>query len=1039
MKKIIPGGGLYKRKIKYITSLIITVVGLLSLIVGTSYAILKGETDSKNEQVIKAGSVELELSEYYESMNKGIEVKEDKDGLLGEPYKFSIKNIGSEVAKYDVKLVNEETTENKILDKYIKIGLEVNGEEMGPMNIGDVKNIIDSNIINEKEIINYSLRIWLDKEHEEEIEQIEDAKAILKIQVEAKQREYEENLDKSGANKPVLSDSMIPVYYDSKKDVWRKADKDNKIESYKWYDYNNKMWANSVTYDHTKAYNEGKTIEGKEFNGTSDYIDMGYAKRELGDKLTVISRFKIDEQEDQYLIGNAENSGFGLQIYKNKIGISIYNGSGYTATYLSELVEANKWYTVVAVFDGTLENDNIKVYVNGNLEITNTLKSSLVQSSYPITIGVNPGSKYEDYFQGTMSDAIVLTEVIDENTIKERYSGEVNHKDRENQLFYAKFDNGNEIINGAQYTKDGMTFDGTNDYVNLGLSNYDLGNQITVAAKFKISSLNSSDANLHIISNAEDAGFYIAHNKNNKIELAIYNGSKYITLLSKATIEQDKWYTVVGTYDGTLTDKQNLKLYINGELQGTKEETENITSSTVPITIGANPNKSNHRGYFNGTISDTLLVGSTLTGEQAKRLSKDDNFKDYSDTDNTLIYNNLRSYETRENGTEVPMDMISTMEVWIPRYKYKVWNYNENGDKTSEPQTIEITFEKGNKSTGDITCEDNIQGEGGNGKSETCTLKNTKAECTDATCKDKTYTHPGFTFGEEELTGFWVGKFELSSDTVCTPTDDATLGNNCNLETISPLIKPNLYSWRGAQISTFETVAFAMKNTGNKYGFNDKDDTHIIKNSEWGAVAYLSHSKYGKDREVENNANSIYITGCGPQPKESSETTTICNSYETDLGQSASTTGNIYGVYDMAGGAWDVAMLNIIGNDGESKMSGYSEKSNSGYKGKLYNGTTYTDYTTGKDYPKEKYYEQISFGTTYNDSSAIKRGKLGEMIRETKSWNKDSADNAYSTHPWLCLGNQSSGKLSAGVFAFTNTYGRASTPISSRLVISNIN
>ena len=50
---------------------------------------------------------------------------------------------------------------------------------------------------------------------------------------------------------PILSQNMIPVYYDETCDenvgCWRKADSTNSRESYKWYDYDAKMWANSVT------------------------------------------------------------------------------------------------------------------------------------------------------------------------------------------------------------------------------------------------------------------------------------------------------------------------------------------------------------------------------------------------------------------------------------------------------------------------------------------------------------------------------------------------------------------------------------------------------------------------------------------------------------------------------------------------------------------------------------------------------------------------------------------------------------------------
>ena len=126
----------------------------------------------------------------------------DENGLLQEEtYDFNIKNTGDAPAKYDLKLINEvpSTYTGKVLDtKYIKIGLEINGTEYGPMSLEKVKNIIDSDIIYKKEMINFKMRIWLDKTKEKDIENLEDYKAFLKLKIEAVQRP--ESMD-SGATK----------------------------------------------------------------------------------------------------------------------------------------------------------------------------------------------------------------------------------------------------------------------------------------------------------------------------------------------------------------------------------------------------------------------------------------------------------------------------------------------------------------------------------------------------------------------------------------------------------------------------------------------------------------------------------------------------------------------------------------------------------------------------------------------------------------------------------------------------------------------
>jgi hypothetical protein len=53
------------------------------------------------------------------------------------------------------------------------------------------------------------------------------------------------------------------------------------------------------------------------------------------------------------------------------------------------------------------------------------------------------------------------------------------------------------------------------------------------------------------------------------------------------------------------------------------------------------------------------------------------------------------------------------------------------------------------------------------------------------------------------------------------------------------------------------------------------------------------------------------VTGCGPTSDGSDyQQTTGCSQYYTTLGLLASSTLNAYGVYDMAGGAWEVVMAN---------------------------------------------------------------------------------------------------------------------------------
>ena len=53
------------------------------------------------------------------------------------------------------------------------------------------------------------------------------------------------------------------------------------------------------------------------------------------------------------------------------------------------------------------------------------------------------------------------------------------------------------------------------------------------------------------------------------------------------------------------------------------------------------------------------------------------------------------------------------------------------------------------------------------------------------------------------------------------------------------------------------SISRALTEVGNIYGLSSDTDSHMMKNSEWGAIAYLTQSKYGVyDNEIAiNNHN----------------------------------------------------------------------------------------------------------------------------------------------------------------------------------------
>ena len=397
---------------------------------------------------------------------------------------------------------------------------------------------------------------------------------------------------------------------------------------------------------------------------------------------------------------------------------------------------------------------------------------------------------------------------------------------------------------------------------------------------------------------------------------------------------------------------------------------------------------------------------------------------------------NRSTYQNAEYGTEISQSDILAYYVWIPRYKYKVWNISKQAGEESTyaypayTEGIDIKWENEKESTGRISCEYNYNVDTANGGID---LSTTTAEtCTGL--NGQYYTHPAFTFGNDELRGFWISKYEISSS---DPTTTDGGGNVTNL-TVRSL--PNVNSWRNNTVSNFNTVIQNMQTSSNIYGLNTSrtnTDSHMLTNYEWGAVAYLTNSKYGRCTskgctEVTINNCSNYITGIGGDTVSASESSTTCttaaNQYNGTYGKLASTTGDITGVYDMSGGSHEFVMGNI--SNVEAKYEFYPLAS--GFESSWYTNETAKYLTT---YARKK-------GSDYNSQAAYNKGRLGDATAEVAfstrgaipigglvSWYSDNADFPYTNYngynAWFIRGGiYASGSLT-GVFYFDGEPGSA--------------
>ena len=544
------------------------------------------------------------------------------------------------------------------------------------------------------------------------------------------------------------------------------------------------------------------------------------------------------------------------------------------------------------------------------------------------------------------------------------------------------------------------------------------------------------------------------------------------------------------TYSSTTTQKQYLKLNISGSVDTSVVGEHTITYEVVDVLNGVKKTKqitlnvlsfNQDTSGANAPILAEGMIPVTYDFDNDVWVRADTSSEWYNYDEQwwanavTTTSTNRQKYLSDEHiGKEIPMDEINSMWVWIPRFKYRIpqlgWVYGYNNSIITSTN-IRVAFENGTNTTGVTEKEyrENIQYGYCGGPLSGIT------DCFHSTVygylNSNYYTHPAFRDinnieysdltnnkggWDEELTGFWVGKFATgTNNTTCNSSPSV---DNC--KDVDPIIKPDVKTLGSQNVSTqFKTslkfsggeidestgvVTFKGNDT---YGLSSNVDTHMMKNTEWGAVTYLSQSLYGGGYEVYIN-NSHSYTGRslgkvfdywalfdswdnGAYSYNDKSCTTVTNNdlgnictgeKENKAGQNASTTGNIYGIYDMHNINYSATMSNI------KNYSGASKDSNSGFSGK------YKDHTkeyeiSGTSFPENKYYDSYSNFSSLLGGSALSGNMImGDATWETGKWYGAGIEYDYEKYigyryvlPWITrggvYGNSETGKFS---FALNN-------------------
>ena len=481
-------------------------------------------------------------------------------------------------------------------------------------------------------------------------------------------------------------------------------------------------------------------------------------------------------------------------------------------------------------------------------------------------------------------------------------------------------------------------------------------------------------------------------------------------------------------------------------------------------------------------------------GEVVETTKRDSDWYNYGITYNTKRWANAKT----EDGS---------MWVWIPRFAYKI-TYIDNTDK-SKGGIVEVVFLKGTS--------DNYYDE--NGNIQTAQRQTSENQTIDTTA-DFT-VHPAFTNEssinyanggwDKELEGIWVAKFaagyasgnnntEVKDSSVSYSQKEAVVdatergttsygsenarnwldGEYGSTTTAIkyPVFQGTTYTMNYINVNDCYNIAKVLNENGNIYGLSTSDsNSHLMKNSEWGAVAYLSKSIYGQnEKEITiNNVNlnsgnrkrtttigksgvdSVYgVTGCTNNTTDTTDILTtideinnisknIANEngiyvWNQKNGQNSSTTGTIYGIYDISGCVWERTSSYIANNNESLKLYGESiayDKNTLKIISTKYT-TVYPNNESGEnniDIAGQKNF--INNTKIYGDAVRESTGKKTEVSNSGNSgWNTDNSYFSAIYGPFLARGGHFKLGSGAGAFAFGRDAGDSAYYIGFRVVLS---
>ena len=495
-----------------------------------------------------------------------------------------------------------------------------------------------------------------------------------------------------------------------------------------------------------------------------------------------------------------------------------------------------------------------------------------------------------------------------------------------------------------------------------------------------------------------------------------------------------------------------------------KEKTQNAEENQAKILneyedelskyVSDNKDKTDWTGKVNKPKLMTGMTAIKFTDPTGDEKANEGSIVKTTDTD-TAWYD----YDAKKWANAQTQD--GSMWVWIPRFAYKINSSNKTFDVVFLKDTTNTYIDNG-------------------------TEKDAEKEGYIVHPAFKNESSTGYENGgwDKDLTGIWVSKFEagfasgnnsatVKESSVKYTQASAWVGETNNTSTARNFLDGEYgvksgsdYTFKNGtapsiKYPTFQGLTYSMNyinhndafnisktltESGNIYGLSSSStDSHMMKNSEWGAIAYLAQSKYGlngtniyiNNVNLNNTTKSVYaVTGCAGATEDASQVATTITElnnrtasgvyvWTQKSGTKASTTGTIYGIYDMSGGAWEKTAGLV--NNGNENLAKYGQS----LLNALNNGKS-SKYVTAYPYDSSVDKDGANIDTASTANRKANTKIYGDGIRETStggtgktSWHTDYSYFPAVYFPFGSRGGSLWEGEGAGLFSFYRNDGNS--------------